>query len=69
MISSDGNRKLNGLESIACRVESAVEEKILPYKETIRRFYERAAALYEPSHTGKNISRRYHKTYCNCDWF
>jgi RNA-directed DNA polymerase len=37
-------------------------QKILPSKETIRRFHERAAALYEPSHTCKNISRRHHKT-------
>ena len=42
-------------------------QKILPSKETIRRFQMRAAALYEPSHTGKNISRRYKKTVSNRD--
>jgi len=34
-------------------------QKILPSKETIRRFYERAAALYEPLQGNRNVSRRY----------
>ena len=33
--------------------------KILPSKETIRRFHERATALYEPSQANRNVSRRY----------
>jgi hypothetical protein len=37
-------------------------QKILLSKETIRRFYKRAAALYEPPQTNKNVSRRYKKT-------
>ena len=36
-------------------------QKILPSKETIRRFHERALALYEPSQPGKNESRRFRK--------
>ncbi len=36
-------------------------QKILPAKETIRRFHERAAALYESPKTRKNVSRRYKK--------
>jgi len=35
------------------------DQKILPSKETIRRFHERATALYEPSQANRNISRRY----------
>jgi len=35
------------------------DQKILPSKETIRRFHERAVALYEPSSGNRNISRRY----------
>ncbi len=34
------------------------EKKILPAKETIRRFRTRATALYEPSQTNRNVSRR-----------
>jgi hypothetical protein len=33
-------------------------QKILPSTETIRHFHERALALCEPSHTGKNVSHR-----------
>lgn len=36
-------------------------QKILPSKETIRRFHERATALYEPSQTNNNVSRRSQK--------
>jgi RNA-directed DNA polymerase len=35
------------------------DQKILPSKETIRRFHERAVALYEPSQGNRNVSRRY----------
>jgi hypothetical protein len=34
------------------------DQKILPPKETIRRAYERASALYEPSQGNRNISRQ-----------
>ena len=34
------------------------DQKILPAKETIRRFHERATALYESSQTNRNVSRR-----------
>ena len=37
------------------------DHKILPSRETIRRFLTRAAALYEQVQ-GKNVSRRYKKT-------
>jgi RNA-directed DNA polymerase len=37
------------------------DQKILPSKETIRRFHERALALYEPSQPRKNESRRFRK--------
>ena len=42
-------------------------EKILPSKETIRRFGDRSAALYESPQTNKNISRRYRKTIAHRD--
>jgi hypothetical protein len=42
-------------------------EKILPSTETIRRFHERAAALYEPSQSNRNVSRRYKKTASDRD--
>ena len=35
------------------------DKNILPSKETIRRFYERATALYEPLQVSRNVSRRY----------
>jgi hypothetical protein len=35
------------------------DQKILPSQETIRRFHERATALYEPSQTNRNVSSRY----------
>ena len=35
------------------------DQKILLSQETIRRFHERATALYEPSQTTRNVSRRY----------
>lgn len=34
-------------------------QKILPSKETIRRFHERSSALYEPLQGNRNVSRRY----------
>jgi hypothetical protein len=43
-----------------------MNQKILPSKETIRRFHERAAALYEPSPKG-NKSRRYKRTATDRD--
>ena len=42
------------------------DQKILPSTETIRRFHERAYALYEPSQK-RNVSRRYKKTGSNRD--
>ncbi len=36
------------------------DQKILPSKETIRRFHERGTALYEPSQGNRNVSN-YHK--------
>ncbi len=36
-------------------------QKILPSKETIRRFHERVTALYEQSQNSRNVSRRYKK--------
>lgn len=41
-------------------------EKILPATETIRRFLERIAALYEPSQK-RNMSHRYKKTASDRD--
>lgn len=35
------------------------DHKILPSKETIRRFHERSSALYEPLQGNRNVSRRY----------
>jgi len=43
------------------------DQKILPSKETIRRFHERAATLYEPSQISKNRCRRYKKTVSDRD--
>ena len=34
------------------------DQNILPSKETIKRFLTRATALYEPSQTNRNVSRR-----------
>lgn len=38
------------------------DQKIMPSQETIRRFHERATALYEQSQPNRNVSRRYKKT-------
>ena len=35
------------------------DQKILPSKETLRRFHERGAALYEPSQYKRNVSRQH----------
>jgi RNA-directed DNA polymerase len=35
------------------------DQKILPSKETIRRFHERGTALYEPSQGNRNVSRQH----------
>ncbi len=43
------------------------DQKILPSTETIRRFHERTAALYEPPQDNRNVSRRYKKTVSNRD--
>jgi RNA-directed DNA polymerase len=43
------------------------DQKILPSKETLRRFYERALALYEPPQINRNVSRRYKKTVSKRD--
>jgi hypothetical protein len=37
----------------------AHDQKILPSKETIRRFLTRSTALYEPLQGNRNVSRRY----------
>jgi len=42
-------------------------EKILPSTETIRRSLERVTALYEPSQSNRNVSRRYKKTASDRD--
>ena len=43
------------------------DQKILPSKETLRRFYERALALYEPPQINRNVSRRCKKTVSKRD--
>lgn len=43
------------------------DQKFLPSTETIRRFHERAAALYEPSQGNRNVSRRYKETVSDRD--
>lgn len=44
------------------------DQKILPSKETIRRFYERACVLYEPTlPQKKNVSKRYKRSSSNRD--
>ena len=41
-------------------------QKLLPSLETIRRFHERATALYEQSQPSRNLSRRYKKNSATC---
>jgi hypothetical protein len=43
------------------------DQKILPSKEVIRRFQERATALYEPSQDNRDVSRRYKRNPHNRD--